>query len=524
MLGVPRSLKFFGTLTHITMPMPKLKMGRPTSVATVILFLALDVAAFAPSCQIPARTTSAQLNPHSHARLHATSSHHGPSSEEPANPTLELIQAWLLTRLPSLENEDLDMYSKCLQHDGYSTVEELDGLNSGASGRVEDLYFMRKGHRKALMTQIGGLEDASGTKRKGARSSRTDGMPTGISSTEVDGEFALVEEWVNESVAGESQMEVEVDDISRLEQNKAPRGQEVGESVAREGYTEVGVERAPRTRNEPTRSLSEDERCARPVMWSRDAHRALASREATPDHRSPGDRSRRPERRGRASRPAAAAASLSQDERCSRPLMQSRHMSASSRRATSDHRGPGDAHSLTRRSSRQGDRRADAVSLSGDERCARPAASSGGSASSRHRVVIGAPRYGMGPAHKKPAARSLDPTSLSEGETRQRPAPSSMAPSEYVTVNDRTGDARRAAHGKMSPADALASEVPIREIDSRHNATRTSLADISKIKVLSRATESTHRNVTKSNSNKTLAIAGREISLLKSLVLRLDLR
>ena len=66
---------------------------------------------------------------------------------------LQLIQQWLLLHLPSLNNDDLKMYSMQLLEDGFDSVERLEGVNNGGSGlrnsgggrgssssRLEDLF------------------------------------------------------------------------------------------------------------------------------------------------------------------------------------------------------------------------------------------------------------------------------------------------------------------------------------------------------------------------------------------------
>ena len=142
--------------------------------------------------------------------IHPTALLAGFGGDGDDNPSLSLIRSWLSSKLPSLPPSELEVYANSLLNDGYSTSEQLADLNSGSSGRVEDLYFMRKDHRRLLMRELGGgLRGRSGNsarnERHGGGEDMTDGSsnkggndagrPTEFGSTEVDGEFALVEEF-----------------------------------------------------------------------------------------------------------------------------------------------------------------------------------------------------------------------------------------------------------------------------------------------------------------------------------------
>ena len=74
----------------------------------------------------------------------------------------QLIQSWLQTHIPTLPLTDIQSYTSYLYNDGFRTVEQLNAINSGKSGRVEDLYFMKKGHRRTLMKKIGIMKSMVG--------------------------------------------------------------------------------------------------------------------------------------------------------------------------------------------------------------------------------------------------------------------------------------------------------------------------------------------------------------------------
>ena len=58
------------------------------------------------------------------------------------------MEKWLLTYLPHLKKEDLFNYCRCLEMNGFDSVDVLKFL------RTDDLHFMKEGHRRALMEQI----------------------------------------------------------------------------------------------------------------------------------------------------------------------------------------------------------------------------------------------------------------------------------------------------------------------------------------------------------------------------------
>jgi hypothetical protein len=57
------------------------------------------------------------------------------------------VMHWLLTHLPNLQEEDAITYFHHLLEDGFDTVDILQELLD------EDLYFMKKGHRRAKFEQ-----------------------------------------------------------------------------------------------------------------------------------------------------------------------------------------------------------------------------------------------------------------------------------------------------------------------------------------------------------------------------------
>jgi len=304
---------------------------------------------------------------------------------------LETIRSWLLARLPDLPAAELELYSSCLLNDGYSTPAQLDGINSGASGRVEDLYFMRKGHRLSLMKRIGSGGGGGNNGRGGGA-----GAAGRFASTEVDGEFAIVEEFLNDPrpLAVEEKTNPDLlieEDIIYLQTNS-------------------GATLAGRT------AVDETEAKAPPTFEGAEIDASRSDSDA---------------------KKAAVERSLSEDERCARPAPSSR----SERKVVPDHRCPGD----TRRAHSDGASRRSAVSLSGGERCERPVASSG-----RDRCAeLGAVACRLGDTNitKRTDRSPPEPVaaSLSRGEARMRPAPSGGASDGRVPVDDRTGDARVAS-------------------------------------------------------------------------------
>ncbi|KAL9190003.1 hypothetical protein ACHAXT_009678 [Thalassiosira profunda] len=77
------------------------------------------------------------------------------SDSPPSSPELQSIQAWLATHLPALPPSDLQRYAAQLLTDGFTSPAQLNEINTGRSGRMEDLYFMKKGHRRVLLKKLG---------------------------------------------------------------------------------------------------------------------------------------------------------------------------------------------------------------------------------------------------------------------------------------------------------------------------------------------------------------------------------
>jgi len=497
-----------------------------------------------------------------------------------SNPALELIRTWLLSKLPSLPPSDLDAYSMALLNDGYSTSDELEGLNSGASGRMEDLYFMGKKHRRMLTREL------KGVRNNGSRIV----TPTGIASTEVDGEFALVEEFLEQGAAGNTSKTVEndakncensnddnnfnVDDTvdhnfndndknavagSKETDNSAAfvesiesvfqvetHSESVGNVDARGTWknTAVGTLDASESRVLPKWSLGKDERASRKHLLQKLTHNADHSGRARPvlsfraaaeprerasDHRGPGDvrsamseqhvgtdstarevlsrgdirqssdqqtpdstvvrevlsrgsgdvrAKKRTSREGKEAHGVVAKNNplseevkvLSRSTTTTQPVSSastSHQTTAFKMKVPSDHRGPGDGNSLTKRATTT--QTASVASLSGDERCARPSAPSRRSVTNAAAMVRienpvrtqsttlsksnpmvstltgGGSAVGPGEGRSRPERklRTAQPGSLSRSETRTRPTPPGGRSDGYVAVIDRTGDARQ---------------------------------------------------------------------------------
>ena len=81
------------------------------------------------------------------------------------NNVLLLIQSWLKNHLPTLPPNDVTLYTKQLLRDGFTSLDKLNAINSDKShsGRLEDLYFMKKGHRRILMKKLGIVRKSSPT-------------------------------------------------------------------------------------------------------------------------------------------------------------------------------------------------------------------------------------------------------------------------------------------------------------------------------------------------------------------------
>jgi hypothetical protein len=59
----------------------------------------------------------------------------------------ERVMHWLLTHLPTIQEEDAVHYFNCLLEDGYDSIDLGEILE-------EDLHFMKKGHRRALLRSL----------------------------------------------------------------------------------------------------------------------------------------------------------------------------------------------------------------------------------------------------------------------------------------------------------------------------------------------------------------------------------
>ena len=311
------------------------------------------------------------------------------------------------------------------------------------------------------------------------------------------------------------------------------------------GTGTVGDHRGPGDENSLTRrlrpdaarggSLAEDERRSRPVVSSGSSHQSETFREVAADHRGPGDgnsltRRLRPD--------AAPGGSLAEDEQRSRPVVSSgsSHQASSfAGKRVGDHRGPGDDRSLTRRSGRQNAAESTA-SLADDEQRSRPRAPS--SSSSSPELMVD--HRGPGDTRtltKKSASGSPDPVSTltpaggggSSGaaRSRHRPVPGSGRTGNFETVGDRTGAGTRPKKrrpqvggeaGGVGPAPAVEEDGEdwwgerTQRVPPRGSAPPPTSADGAAL--LSRATDTTHRNTTRAPARD----VEETVPLLKSLV------
>ena len=162
--------------------------------AFVVFFLHVGICvAFAPPASRLARVKAPRYEPHG-IQVFATGNKD--NSDEPAggsNPASQLVKSWLMTHLPTLSSSDLQLYSTCLLNDGHCTTDQLNKLNSGGqSGRVEDLYFMKKGHRRLLMKKIGlinGLKNSGANRLYDEGNLSSNERSTEMRPTSTDDEF-----------------------------------------------------------------------------------------------------------------------------------------------------------------------------------------------------------------------------------------------------------------------------------------------------------------------------------------------
>jgi ankyrin repeat protein len=61
----------------------------------------------------------------------------------------KVVEQWLKSHLPSLQNEDVCKYSASLVEDGFDSIDTLDVLEE------EHLGFMKTGHRLLLLRKLG---------------------------------------------------------------------------------------------------------------------------------------------------------------------------------------------------------------------------------------------------------------------------------------------------------------------------------------------------------------------------------
>lgn len=73
--------------------------------------------------------------------------------KEETTSSYEQVMHWLLTRLPQLQEDDAIAYFNCLLEDGFDSVAMLSEIGE------EDLEFMKRGHRRALLRNIDTIKE-----------------------------------------------------------------------------------------------------------------------------------------------------------------------------------------------------------------------------------------------------------------------------------------------------------------------------------------------------------------------------
>ena len=129
--------------------------------------------AVARAAASPAAETS-QLNVASASAVVETGSSPTPEGRYP------LIETWLQSYIPALSASDSQTYASILANDGFTTREKLNSINSKASGKVEDLYFMKKDHRRRLMVE---LRVRRSRRRSSSNSNSSSNRPLGTDTT-----------------------------------------------------------------------------------------------------------------------------------------------------------------------------------------------------------------------------------------------------------------------------------------------------------------------------------------------------
>ncbi|EJK55210.1 hypothetical protein THAOC_25079 [Thalassiosira oceanica] len=188
-----------------------------------IVFLHVGIcAAFAPPTSSLTRAKFQRYEPQGAIQVFASGNKENTS--EPtggSNPASQLVVSWLMTHLPTLSSSDLQLYSTYLLNDGYHTVDQLNKINSGGkSGRIEDLYFMKKGHRRLLMKKIGLI---NGLKNSGANRLHDEGnvssneRSTEMRPTSIDDEF-LPEKFPNPQISSNDEEKID-EEIAFLDED-----------------------------------------------------------------------------------------------------------------------------------------------------------------------------------------------------------------------------------------------------------------------------------------------------------------
>ena len=79
--------------------------------------------------------------------LEVQSAHRSSNDERDRYSGGEKVMHWLLTHLPDIQEEDAVEYFNCLLEDGFDSIDLGEILD-------EDLYFMKRGHRSALLQSL----------------------------------------------------------------------------------------------------------------------------------------------------------------------------------------------------------------------------------------------------------------------------------------------------------------------------------------------------------------------------------
>ena len=118
--------------------MAKMKLGNKCSNAK-------SVTSFRLSTSAP---TSVASNSSAISTQDVNAQHLREQNNPRSTSNLEVAQ-WLLSYLPHLHEEDVSQYSKCLIDDGFDSAAFIEEELT-----EEDIFFMKKAHRRVLMRQL----------------------------------------------------------------------------------------------------------------------------------------------------------------------------------------------------------------------------------------------------------------------------------------------------------------------------------------------------------------------------------